>query len=1483
MKQITWCVASVLIVAACTPGGGRDERPNVVASATIDAAGGSLVHGPVTLVVPEGALSAPVTVTLALLRDAPRGAVGLAYEFGPDGLTFAVPATLLVSYESLDLPAGVDPVGLRLSVLDDGRWMGLDDHVNRRVEMRVVGSVRHFSTYGIVADPREVSGRGVRWEANGITVVSSEEMFARLYVSPTGVGLFVGGEVAGPVAIAFAGLPTDAEHQMYVDGYSVHRVVRPADGGTVSLTVDGTVPHYFWLQPRPGTTVIGGPRDQCPTVGVRVGDTCTLTSDVLGSVTIEDANQVLDCAGHRIRQPFADRGTGIGILVGAFARPLDRVTIRNCVVGGAGAYFFQGVNVAGTADTEVADSAFEHNDLGIYVQASTGTRILRNRFEGRGGYTVQLYEGAAAGEVSGNQVNLSGGIRQVAVLLDGMMAQTGLRPTTGFVVSGNRVRGGDIGIGFLGARGNDVHGNDVDGSTWGVWIGPDGWPNRFWWNNVTAGAWGVYAEMGPAEVSDGTGRGNYWGHDCPQPSFTPGADGNRGDVRDSFAYGSRSGWDRGEQPNCGEISTPRIPPPDSNDGAHGAVWDDYVSPDATVRAAWDRLRAEVLANEAAHAATVRAEWAAQGLPLPERAPLPPIAKWNRDTGVPAIISGRMTRPGTADASAVVQRFQHDYVALFNPRIRSADLPDLRRTDIRRTSVGTRITQQQFIRNAPIVQATMIFEVAQDGALVGYSGQYYPSYVEVPARCSETRARDLVRAAFEARWPPMRRGGARLDVHSELVYFGTPDLRMIPAWIGHAKDRDAVTEPDPYAEFIVRADTCEMIQFGEPVVQQEMIASARAVAPSTVPHFDFGTARPVELGWYVFPVPRCTNMDRCPLRSTRVGINSTGNYRYGAPDPGEFRHVFQTGCAPHPPPCWDYPRQAEWGTNPACEVNPAPAGCETYYSRIECVSAFWRILHNLGWVEYTLAFGAEGILAGRQINLRCNVHEAHGSIFFPGRGRLVGAEGMYSIRGDDPSWLMLAPFRTTTEGQLGRYRTIDHEYAHHITHRLLGTGRGRASGRIAFARDGGQSQALDETIPDVISEYLNGAPPGVYYSAGSYGGPDGLQQRDFYPSDGLFRSRCVPSPTPTRRTCSINADCGWREYCNIVNFVPPVSGFCTSQCMWIALGPSDVDSYNFRSEAGDRGGYGGSNGRVLHQALVDYRERFGSAAFSTAHSYRGPVMRYWELEPTGALRVRTADPGPRHDLAAPTRGLVFITPSPPGAIVSETVTITEPGAGSMYVVFNSISLPENATLSIFRGATDPSPIVVRGPVEYDERETVTGAGLLFSPVVSGPTIVVRASRPVPSVPPTDIPMFTIHAWGHRDGVMPAARLLKGVWNTHGNANWHDLYVNIMSADRQLSLSSELAHQGDFFRGAFEGRGINSELGRYCTATAAGRWECHGPGPGSCASTTPAGAAGPALRGWGVAFGALVPAALVLRAYRRRMSRRAGERRHREGTP
>jgi hypothetical protein len=122
---------------ACTP------LPADSASETIGPAGGVLYVGPHRLIVPAGALDAPVTITAV----APSDSVNQV-RFQPEGLTFAEPAYLTLSYANCNLLGSVVPkrIAYTTDALDILEFLPSFDNLWAR---RVTGRLEHFSTYAV--------------------------------------------------------------------------------------------------------------------------------------------------------------------------------------------------------------------------------------------------------------------------------------------------------------------------------------------------------------------------------------------------------------------------------------------------------------------------------------------------------------------------------------------------------------------------------------------------------------------------------------------------------------------------------------------------------------------------------------------------------------------------------------------------------------------------------------------------------------------------------------------------------------------------------------------------------------------------------------------------------------------------------------------------------------------------------------------------------------------------------------------------------------------------------------------------------------------------------------------------------------------------------------------------------------------------------------------------------------------------------------
>jgi len=111
-------------------------------TAVIGPTGGTITVGPHTLAIPYGALSAPTTITGTL----PQGQGVNAIRFYPQGLQFARPASLTMSYANCNLLGSLAPKQIAyttdaLTILS--YLLSIDNLFTRKV----TGQVNHFSEY----------------------------------------------------------------------------------------------------------------------------------------------------------------------------------------------------------------------------------------------------------------------------------------------------------------------------------------------------------------------------------------------------------------------------------------------------------------------------------------------------------------------------------------------------------------------------------------------------------------------------------------------------------------------------------------------------------------------------------------------------------------------------------------------------------------------------------------------------------------------------------------------------------------------------------------------------------------------------------------------------------------------------------------------------------------------------------------------------------------------------------------------------------------------------------------------------------------------------------------------------------------------------------------------------------------------------------------------------------------------------------------
>lgn len=111
----------------------------------------------VTVAVPAGALTQTRNITVGVALNPPpndRLMPGTAYDFGPDGITFAQPVTITIKYDPLKLTAGSPEDSLRLYEVVGTSWRVVAGSSANTAAHTVSGNVSHFTVYGVLMQPR---------------------------------------------------------------------------------------------------------------------------------------------------------------------------------------------------------------------------------------------------------------------------------------------------------------------------------------------------------------------------------------------------------------------------------------------------------------------------------------------------------------------------------------------------------------------------------------------------------------------------------------------------------------------------------------------------------------------------------------------------------------------------------------------------------------------------------------------------------------------------------------------------------------------------------------------------------------------------------------------------------------------------------------------------------------------------------------------------------------------------------------------------------------------------------------------------------------------------------------------------------------------------------------------------------------------------------------------------------------------------------
>lgn len=125
-----------------------------ITTMTVDSSGGTLTTPDgVVLVIPAGALTTPVTITITTVtNNVPGGAVGPVFELSPDGTQLAVPAQLTLPYDPNQL-GSTNPQDLTVATRIGASWQGEGFAAIDGMQHTASAFITHFSQWAIIPSP----------------------------------------------------------------------------------------------------------------------------------------------------------------------------------------------------------------------------------------------------------------------------------------------------------------------------------------------------------------------------------------------------------------------------------------------------------------------------------------------------------------------------------------------------------------------------------------------------------------------------------------------------------------------------------------------------------------------------------------------------------------------------------------------------------------------------------------------------------------------------------------------------------------------------------------------------------------------------------------------------------------------------------------------------------------------------------------------------------------------------------------------------------------------------------------------------------------------------------------------------------------------------------------------------------------------------------------------------------------------------------
>ena len=156
---LTGVAVGTATITATIEGHSASKDVTVKDGAVVSSSGASFSaqSSAVTVVVPPGAITQTRNITVGQAQSAPsndRLMPGTAFDFGPNGITFAEPVTITIKYDPSKLTGGSPEEGLQLYEVVGTGWQVVAGSSANTTSHTVSGKVSHFTVYGVLMQPR---------------------------------------------------------------------------------------------------------------------------------------------------------------------------------------------------------------------------------------------------------------------------------------------------------------------------------------------------------------------------------------------------------------------------------------------------------------------------------------------------------------------------------------------------------------------------------------------------------------------------------------------------------------------------------------------------------------------------------------------------------------------------------------------------------------------------------------------------------------------------------------------------------------------------------------------------------------------------------------------------------------------------------------------------------------------------------------------------------------------------------------------------------------------------------------------------------------------------------------------------------------------------------------------------------------------------------------------------------------------------------